>query len=225
MLNNLPIEQQAILFLASLVLFTSFILLAQTRVLSMVHAFAAQGTFVAITTALVAFATEQHHLYISAILTLALKAIFIPWLLHRLVHQLKIDREPHHVEKPAFVLMTGAALVIFCYYVTLPITQLADGITRNTIAISMAVVLLGMLMLVTRNKAVSQVIGFMSLENGLFFAAVAATHGMPMVVELGIAFDVLVAAIIFGVFFFHIRESIDSLDVNQLSRLSEHEDE
>ncbi len=225
MFLNLPLEQQAILFLASLVLFTSFILLAQTRVLSMVTAFAAQGLFVAITTALVAFATNQHHLYISAGLTLALKAMFIPWLLHRLVHQLKIDREPHKVQNPAFVLMAGTALVIFCYYVTLPISQLADGITRNTIAISMSVVLLGMLMLVTRNKAVSQVIGFMSLENGLFFAAVAATHGMPMVVELGIAFDVLVAAIIFGVFFFHIRESIDSLDVNQLSRLSEHEEE
>jgi len=225
MILSLPLEQQAILFLASLVLFTSFILLAQTRVLSMVNAFAAQGIFVAVTTALVAFATNQHHLYISAVLTLALKAMFIPWLLYRLVHQLKIDREPHLVNNPAFVLMAGAALVIFCYYVTLPITQLADGITRNTIAISMAVVLLGMLMLVTRNKAVSQVIGFMSLENGLFFAAIAATHGMPMVVELGIAFDVLVAAIIFGVFFFHIRDSIDSLDVHQLSRLSEHEEE
>ncbi|MFV1982675.1 MAG: formate hydrogenlyase [Thiohalomonadales bacterium] len=225
MILSLPIEHQAILFLAALVLFTSFILLAQTRVLSMVKAFAAQGVFVAVTTALVAFATQQHHLYISAILTLALKAMFIPWLLHRLVHKLKIDREPHQVDNPAFVLMAGAALVIFCYYVTLPITQLSDGITRNTIAISMAVVLLGMLMLVTRNKAVSQVIGFMSLENGLFFAAVSATYGMPMVVELGIAFDVLVAAIIFGVFFFHIRDSIDSLDVNQLSRLSEHEEE
>ncbi|MFV2061153.1 MAG: formate hydrogenlyase [Gammaproteobacteria bacterium] len=225
MLMSFPIEQQAVLFLASLILFTSFILLAQTRVLRMVKAFAAQGIFVAITTALVAYATDQHHLYISAVLTLALKAMFIPWLLHRLVHKLKIDREPHHVENPAFVLMAGAALVIFCYYVTLPITQLADGITRNTITVSMAVVLLGMLMLVTRNKAVSQVIGFMSLENGLFFAAVAATHGMPMVVELGIAFDVLVAAIIFGVFFFHIRDSIDSLDVNQLNRLSENEEE
>lgn len=225
MILSLPVEHQAILFLASLVLFTSFILLAQTRVMAMVHAFAAQGMFVAVTTALVALATNQHHLYISAILTLALKAMFIPWLLHQLVHKLKIDREPQHVDNPAFVLMAGAALVIFCYYVTLPITQFADGITRNTIAISMAVVLLGMLMLVTRNKAVAQVIGFMSLENGLFFAAVAATHGMPMVVELGIAFDVLVAAIIFGIFFFHIRESIDSLDVNQLSRLSEHEEE
>jgi hydrogenase-4 component E len=85
----------------------------------------------------------------------------------------------------------------------------------------MAVVLLGMLMLVSRGKAVAQVVGFMSLENGLFFAAVAATHGMPMVVELGIAFDVLVAAVIFGVFFFHIRDSIESLDVDQLNRLSE----
>jgi hydrogenase-4 component E len=134
---------------------------------------------------------------------------------------MRIDKVAHTVEHPAIVLMIATALVIFCYYVAQPIQQLSESITRNTIAISMSVVLLGMLMLVSRNKAVSQVVGFMSLENGLFFAAVAATHGMPMIVELGIAFDVLVAAIIFGVFFFHISESIDSLNVSEMNRLSE----
>ncbi len=221
MLTQLPLYQQAILTLAAMILFTSFALLAQSRVLSMIHVFAWQGLLVAATTALVAYDSGAHHLYFSAALTLGLKVLLIPWLLHRLVHRLGIHRQAHTVEHPAVVLMVAAALVIFAYYVTLPIHQLAHSITRNTIAISMAVVLLGMLMLITRNKAVSQVIGFMSLENGLFFAAVAATHGMPMVVELGIAFDVLVAAVIFGVFFFHIRDSIDSLDVGRLNRLAE----
>lgn len=221
MIDQLPLYQQAILFLASLVLFTSFALLAQTRVVKMIQVFAWQGTLVAITTALVAFDSGLHHLYISAALTLSLKAILIPWLLHRLVNNMGLQKEAHTVEHPVIVLMIATALVIFCYYVVQPIEDLTQSITRNTIAISMSVVLLGMLMLVSRNKAVSQVVGFMSLENGLFFAAVAATHGMPMVVELGIAFDVLVAAVIFGVFFFHIRDSFDSLDVSQLNRLSE----
>lgn len=221
MLAQLPLYQQAILLLAALVLFSSFALLAQTRVVAIINAFAWQGALVAITTALVAFDSGQYHLYISAALTMTLKALFIPWLLRRLVKQMGLHKEAHTVEHPAMILMIATALVIFCYYVVQPIEMLSSSITRNTIAISMSVVLLGMLMLVSRNKAVSQVVGFMSLENGLFFAAVAATHGMPMIVELGVAFDVLVAAVIFGVFFFHIKDSIDSLDVSQLNRLSE----
>jgi hydrogenase-4 component E len=99
--------------------------------------------------------------------------------------------------------------------------HLSTLVTRNTIAVSMAVILLGMLLMVSRSKAVAQVVGFMSIENGLFFAAVVSTYGMPMIVELGIAFDVLVAMVLFGVFFFQIRASIDSLDVDRMNRLSE----
>lgn len=224
MLAYLPLYQQAILSLAAMILFTSFVLLAQNGVLAIIHVFAWQGLLVAVTTAFVAFDSGAGHLYFSALMTITLKVVFIPWLLHRLVRRLGIDRETHSVERPALVLMSAAALVVFCYYVAQPIQQYSAALTRNTIAISMSVVMLGMLMLITRHKAVSQVIGFMSLENGLFFAAVSATHGMPMVVELGIAFDVLVAAVIFGVFFFHIRDSIDSLDVGQLNRLAERDE-
>jgi hydrogenase-4 component E len=105
--------------------------------------------------------------------------------------------------------------------VALPIVHLSGLATRNTIAVSIAVVLLGMLLMIARKKAVAQVIGFMSIENGLFFSAVVSTYGMPLIVELGVAFDVLVAAILFGVFFFHMSESFDSLDVDRLTRLSE----
>ena len=220
-ITALPLSQQAILALAALILLTSFALLAQSRLIAIVKTFAWQGVLVALTTAMVAYAAPAHHLYLSALLTLLLKAIFIPWLLYRLVYRFKLLREQENLNHTGTILLLGAALVIFSYHVVLPIEQLAESITRPVIAISMAQVLLGMLMLVTRGKAVSQVVGFMAIENGLFVAAVAATHGMPMVVELGVAFDVLVAAVIFGVFFFHIRDSIDSLDVDQLNRLSE----
>lgn len=215
------LQEQGVVILAALVLFTSFSLLAQTRIIACIHAFAWQGSLVAAATAMVALVAGQHHLYLSALITLALKAVLIPWILHRIVVKLQITREVETVVNPALVLLAAAALVAFSYYVALPVEKLSTLATRNTIAISMAVVLLGMLMMVTRRQAITQVVGFMSIENGLFFAAVVSTHGMPMVVELGIAFDLLVATVIFGVFFFQIRQSIDSLDVDRLSRLAE----
>jgi hydrogenase-4 component E len=223
-LTQLSLYHQALLLFAAAILFTSFIMLAQARIVPMIHTFAWQGALLAVTTALVAHVTEHPHLYISAGMTFLLKALLIPWMLHRLAVRLKIHREMEKLSYPSMTLLAGAALVVFSYYVALPIIQLSALVTRNTIAISIAVVLLGMLLMIVRNKAISQVIGFMSIENGLFYSAVVSTYGMPMVVELGIAFDVLVAAILFGVFFFQMRDSIDSLDVDRLNRLKEVEE-
>jgi hydrogenase-4 component E len=117
--------------------------------------------------------------------------------------------------------MAAVGLVIFSYWLVLPIVQQELLFTRNILAVSLALVLIGLLMMVFRQQAIAQVLGFMSMENGLFLAAVSATGGMPLVVELGVAFDVLVAMVLFGVFFFRIRESIDSLDVDRLNQLSE----
>jgi hydrogenase-4 component E len=220
---ELPLIQQAILTLAALTLASAFALLAQSRVVATIHVFAVQGFLLAAITSLVAWDTHAPHLYLSAALTLSLKAVFIPWLLVRLARELNILRDWDAVIRPGVTLLAAGGLVIFCYSVVQPIEQYAAGITRDAIALSLAVVMLSMLMLVTRRKAVTQVVAFMALENGMFFAAITATQGMPLVVELGIAFDVLVAAVIFGVFFFHIRDSIESLDVDQLNRLSESE--
>lgn len=217
----LPLAEQAIMTLAALILVTSFALLAQSRVIATIKVFTWQGALLALTTALVAWDTQQTHLYFSALLTAVLKAGIIPWLLMRQARQLGILRDFDAVIRPGLILVAAGALVIFCYSIALPIERLTQSITRDAIAISLANVMLGMLMLITRRKAITQVVGFMALENGLFFAAVTATQGMPMVVELGIAFDVLVAAVLFGIFFFHIRDSIESLDVDQLNRLAE----
>ena len=117
--------------------------------------------------------------------------------------------------------LIGIVLVIIAFNLAVPISQLAGTITRGTLGIAMASVLLSFLMMITRRKAIPQVIGFLAMENGLFFAATSATYGMPMVVELGIALDVLVGALIFGVFFFQIRETFDSLDIHHLERLKD----
>ncbi len=223
-LINMPLGEQAILTIAGLILFTSFALLSQPRIVTTIHIFAWQGILLSIDTALVAYDTGMHHLYWSAGLTFIMKGLFIPWLLHRLIHRMEFQREQDTIHHPAMVLLAGAILVIFCYAVALPIEKLGTSVTQPIIALSMAMIMLAMLMLITRHKAVSQVIGFMALENGLFFAAVSATHGMPMVVELGVAFDVFVAAIIFGVFFLHFNDNFHSLDIDHLTRLSEAEE-
>jgi hydrogenase-4 component E len=118
-------------------------------------------------------------------------------------------------------MLVGIALVIFSFNLAAPISQLAEGITRGLIGIALACVLLSLLMMLTRRKAVSQVVAFLSLENGLFFAATSATQGMPLVVELGIALDVLVATFIFGIFFFQLRETFDSLDITHMEKLKD----
>lgn len=220
-ITELNLYSQAVLLLAALVALTSFLMLGQSRLLRLVMIFAVQGLLLAATTAMVANALEFPHLYISAALSLVLKGIAIPIMLHRLVLRMGLHREMDTLQNPARVMMGGTALMVFSYYVSLPIVKLSPLVTLNTVAVSLAVVLLGMLLMITRRHAVAQVVGFMSIENGLFFAAVVSTHGMPMVVELGIAFDVLVATVIFGVFFFQIRSSIESLNVDRLSRLSE----
>lgn len=220
-LTTLPLLQQLVLLLAAIVLFTSFVLLSQARLVAAVHAFAGQGALIGAATAVVAAAGAGHHLYFSALLTLGLKALLIPWMLHRLVRRLELDRHIEVIERPALMIMAAVALVIFSYWLVLPIVERELMFTRNIVATSLAVVLIGLLMMVFRQQAVAQVLGFMSMENGLFLAAVSATGGMPLVVELGVAFDVLVAMVLFGVFFFQLRESIDSLDVDRLDRLSE----
>lgn len=212
---------QAVFLLAALVLFTSFLMLAETRLVTLVNLFALQGVLLAVTTALAAIVQEIPHLLVSAGLTLVLKAVLIPVLLHWLILRLGLHRREDPVKRPLGLLLGGAALVVFSYAATLPVVQLSLLATRHLIATSTASFLLGMLLMISHRQAISQVVGFMAMENALFFLAVVSTYGMPLIVELGIAFDVMVAAVIFGVFFFHIQESIDSLDVDALSALSE----
>jgi hydrogenase-4 component E len=219
---NLPFYAQFINLLAALLLLLAFAMLTQRRILSLINLFALQGFVLVLSTAVVAYSTEQSHIYYSALLTLVLKVLLLPWILHRLTRALNVqwDVEPL-INIPATMLL-GIVLVIFAFNLATPISQMAGTITKSTLGIAMACILLSFLMMITRRKAVSQVIGFLSMENGLFFAATSATYGMPMVVELGIALDVLVGTLVFGVFFFHIRETFESLDIHHLEKLKEH---
>ena len=217
----MTLTQQLINLFASLMLLIAFAMLSQRRVQSLIYLFAAQGAVLALNTVVVAAHTGQKHLYFSAALTLLMKVILLPWILHRLIRRLAIRWDVETLINIPTTMLVGIVLVVFAFNLTIPIVALAGTITRSTLGIAMGSVLLAFLMLITRRKAVPQVIGFLAMENGLFFAATSATYGMPMVVELGIALDVLVGTLIFGIFFFHIRETFDSLDIHHLERLKE----
>jgi hydrogenase-4 component E len=223
MTTTLPLFAQLINLFAAILLLLSFAMLAQRRVLSLIDLFAAQGLALATSTVIVAYATKQPHLYFSAALTLILKVILLPWILHRLIRKLDVKWDVEQLINIPTTMLVGIVLVVFAFNLASPISQLASTVTRATLGIAMACVMLSFLMMITRRKAIPQVIGFLSMENGLFFAATSATYGMPMVVELGIALDVLVGMLILGVFFFQIREQFDSLDLQHLEKLKESE--
>ena len=209
-------SQQLIDGLAALMLLVSFALLAQHRLLSVLHWFAAQGILLAITAAVVAYSGGHDELYISAVMTLLLKGFLLPWLLWRVIRQLHVHREIEPIMNMALTMLLALAITLFAFHIIHPIEMMSELVTRNTMSIATACVLLGMLMMMTRRKAITQVIGFLAVENALFFAAIGATNGMPLVVEIGIAFDVLIAALIFGLFFFEIRNTFDSLEVDAM---------
>lgn len=217
----MTLAQQFINLLASLLLLISFAMLAQRRVITLINLFAWQGLILSISAAVVAWSSHQHHLYYSAGLTLLLKVLVLPWLLHRLIRKLNIKWDVETLFNIPTTMLIGIVMVVFAFNLALPISELSATITRSTLGIALATVLLSFMMMITRRKAVPQVIGFLAMENGLFFAATSATYGMPMVVELGIALDVLVGTFIFGIFFFQIRETFDSLDIRHMEKLKD----
>ena len=164
---------------------------------------------------------DRPHLYLSAGLTFLLKVLLIPYLLRRVIDRLALRGDVETLINIPTIMLIGILIVIFAFNLGKPISQLSSVVAGGTLGIALACVLLSFLMMITRAKAVPQVIGFLAMENGLFFAATSATYGMPMVVELGIALDVLIGVLILGVFMFQIREQFDSLDIRHLEKLKE----
>jgi hydrogenase-4 component E len=212
---------QIINFLAAILLLLSFAMLGQRRILSLIHLYTLQGLTLVSANLVLGFVTADIHLYISAALTLLLKVGLIPWILYRLVQRLNVKTDVEPLLNIPATLLVGIVLVIIAFNVASPISQFSSSVARGTLGIALACVLLSFMMMITRAKAIPQVIGFLSMENGLFFAAAAATNGMPMIVELGIGLDVLVGILILGVFMFQIREQFDSLDIHHLEKLKD----
>jgi hydrogenase-4 component E len=202
--------------LAGSLVLVSLLELYQDRLYALLNIYALHAVVLAASVAWQAFVQDAPHLYITAAIALIFKAMVIPVALHRIIVRLGIHREIEKAVGVGLTMLAGMALVALAMVVMLRVTQEADPLAREDLVFALSVVLLGLLMMVTRRNAVSQVVGFMSLENGLVLAATGA-KGMPLVVEISVAFSVLIAFIVIGIFLFRIRERFDTVDVQVLS--------
>jgi hydrogenase-4 component E len=205
-------------FAGGLVL-VSFMLLYQDRLYALLNVFALHAIVLAFSVGWQAYIQDAPHLYITAAIAVLFKGVVIPVALHRIIQRLGIHREVETVVGIGLTMLFGIGLVALSMMVMLRVTVEADRLAREDIALALSVVLLGLLMMITRRNAVSQVIGFMSMENGLILAATGA-KGMPLVVEISVAFSIVIAFIVIGIFLFRIRERFDTVDVHALDRFS-----
>ena len=201
--------------LAGGLVLVSLLMLYQDRLTALLNVYAIHALVLALSVACQAYIQDAPHLYITAGIALIFKAIVIPTALHRIVRQLGIHREIETVVGVGVTMLAGMALVALSMVVMLSVTRGAHPLAREDMAFALSVLLLGLLTMITRRNAVSQIVGFMSLENGLVLAATGA-RGMPLVVEISVAFSILIAFIIIGVFLFRIRERFDTVDVTAL---------
>lgn len=201
--------------LAGGLVLVSFLLLYQNRLYALLNVFALQAVVLSASVAWQAYVQDAAHLYVTAAVAFALKAIVVPYALHRVIARLGIDRDVENVVGVGPTMLAGLALVALSEVVMLRIASDADALAREDLAFALSVVLLGMLMMVVRRNAVSMVVGFMSLENGLILAASGA-KGMPLVVEFSVAFSVLVALVVIGVFLIRIGERFQTVDAEAL---------
>jgi hydrogenase-4 component E len=204
------------LFAGGLVL-VSFMMLYQDRLYALLNVFALHSIVLAFSVGWQAYIQDAPQLYITTAIAIVFKGIIIPVALHRIIQRLGIHREIETVIGIGPTMVLGIGFVALSLAVMLRVTAEADRLAREDVALALSVVLIGLLMMVTRRNAVSQVVGFMSTENGLILAATGA-KGMPFVVEMSVAFSVLVAFVVIGIFLFRIRERFDTVDAQALDR-------
>ena len=213
------LSSQVITLMAALMLVVQLLMIAQRMLLTNIRLFAIQSLLLAAIAAVLAHHYNASHVYVVAVLTLIGKVIFLPWLLNRLVRRIQIHEEIEPLlNAPTSMLLCGG-LTLLGYVVARPFTSLAR-VGNNTLGIALTLLLTGFFLMINRRKALTQVLALLTVENGVMLAAIAlTTYGMPLVVELGIFFDVLVAVMVLGILVYRIRENFASMDTSKLNQL------
>ena len=206
---------------AVMMLLTSVMAVATTRMRSLVSLFSLQSVFLAALAFIVAYSSGNNHIYIMCALTVALKVIVMPKMLTYIMSKIHVDKEVElSIGIPGSLLASGL-MIILSSYITEPLLSSIEIVERNCLALSVSIILIGLLMMSTRRKAITETVGLLMMENGLFLGAIALSHGMPLIVEIGAFFDVMVAVIIIGIFAYRINRSFNSVDTSFLRRLRE----
>ena len=216
---NPETSSHVITLFASLMLVLQLLLTVQVMLITNIRIFALQSLLLGLIAAVVGYAYDAWHVYVVAVLTVAGKVLFLPWRLSRLVRQIKIEQEIRPFVNMTASMVICGALTVLAYVVARPITTL-ERLGSNTLAVAIALLLTGFFLMINRRKAITQVLALLTMENGVMLAAIAlTTYGMPLVVEIGIFFDVVVAVMVLGILVFRIRDTFDSMDVSKLREL------
>jgi hydrogenase-4 component E len=224
MMHTLPSLQfgdKMVTLMAAIVLVLQIAMVAQRWIVTNIRIFAAQSFFLAAIAGIVAFFNHAPHIYAAAVLTLLAKTILVPVGLERLVGRVGIRQEIEPILNVPMSVVISGGLTLVGYVVAESFNRPEEAhvLGHNVLAVAISLFLIGFFMMINRRKALTQVLALLSLENGLFLAAISLTYGMPLVVELGVLFDVLVAVMVLGILVYRIRESFESMDVSRLRRL------
>ena len=206
---------------AVLMLLTSVMAVATTRMRPLIQLFSLQSIFLALLAFIIASSSGSHHIYIMCVLTVVLKVIAMPRMLSYIMSKIHVDREVELSIGIVGSLLLAGVMILLSYYITEPLIASVETVERSCIALSCSMLLIGLLMMCTRRKAITETVGLLMMENGLFLGALALSHGMPLIVELSAFFDVMVAIIIIGIFAYRINKSFNSVDTSFLRRLKE----
>ncbi len=204
--------------LGALLLFTSILILAASQVYRAIYAVAAQSLFIAIAGAVLATATGNRDLWVIAGITLVVKATLLPWVLHRVVQRMNVRREVEPVIPISTTLALAVLIVVMSFHLSASLGPVRQAITGNALPVGIALTLLGVLVMAAQKKALTQMVGLFASENGIFFTAMAVTQGMPLIIEIGVILDVILAVLVMAIMVLRVRSTVDA-DIADLDRL------
>lgn len=221
MKQQIIVNSQTIDVLAVLMLMSTIMLIGTSRVKTCVWACAFRSFLLTLTSGLIAYFSGIHHIYITTGVSLVLKVVLVPGFLFYIIDKVNIKKEVESYISYTLSLLISCGLVLIAYYSTLSIVQFENTFMRHCLPVSLAITLVGFFAMITRKKALTQILGLVTMEDGLFFAALSTSYGMPLIVELGVFFDILVSVIIMGIYVYRIKESFDTTDTDFLRELRE----
>ncbi len=221
MQQQIIVNSQIIDVLAVLMLMTTIILIGTSRLKTCIWACAFRSFLLTLTSGLIAYFSGIHHIYITTGVSLVLKVVVIPWFLFYIVDKVHIKKEVEPYINYTLSLLISCGVILIAYYSTLPIIRFENTFMRHCLPLSLAITLVGFFAMITRKKAITQILGLITMEDGLFFAALSTSYGMPLIVELGVFFDILVSVIMMGIYVYRIKESFDTINTGYLRELRE----
>jgi len=206
-------------WLIYLMLSLAFFMVATTSLSGMVRLLALQSLTLAALGGLMGYNTGLEEFYIAAFLTFSVKGLVIPYILFYTIKRIKVNQEIEPFLGIKKSLLISLCLVMLAFEILPPDILAQEGFTNSTIPIAVSLALIGLFLMISRKKALTQIIGLLVMENGLYLLGMSATFGMPFLVEMGVFLDLVVGALLMGILTFRISKNFDSIDTNELNRL------